>query len=117
MSGSHGEWISDDKVKTNINNTYSKQQQQKKSLYKKILYNNTKNNSKALLKNEIAEGMFLFQIHVSHDVITRFLEIWDALRDLVLFLQFKKHEKHPRSSATSSKVAGFSLVSLQLQYY
>ena len=31
--------------------------------------------------------------------------ICDALRDLVPFAQFKKHEKHPCRSATFSKVA------------
>ena len=33
----------------------------------------------------------------------------DALRDLVLFAQFKKSEKHPWRSVNFSKVAGFSL--------
>ena len=32
-----------------------------------------------------------------------------ALFDLVPFVQFKKREKHPWRSVTSSKVAGFSL--------
>ena len=32
-----------------------------------------------------------------------------ALRDLVLFVQFKKREKHPWRSVNFSKVAGFSL--------
>ena len=31
----------------------------------------------------------------------------DALRDLVPFVQLKKHEKHPWGSVTFSKVAGF----------
>ena len=31
---------------------------------------------------------------------------WDALRDLVPFVKFRKREKHPWWSATSSKVAG-----------
>ena len=30
----------------------------------------------------------------------------DALRDLAPFVQFKKHEKHPRRSVKFSKVAG-----------
>ena len=34
--------------------------------------------------------------------------ICDALRDLVLFVQFKKREKHPWTSVNFSKVAGFS---------
>ena len=34
------------------------------------------------------------------------LLISDALRDLILFVQFKKSEKHPRRSVTFSKVAG-----------
>ena len=34
--------------------------------------------------------------------------ICDALRDLVAFEQFKKHEKHPYRSANFSKVPGFS---------
>ena len=35
--------------------------------------------------------------------------ICDVLRDLVLFVQFKKREKHPWRSINFSKVAGFSL--------
>ena len=34
------------------------------------------------------------------------IKICDALRDLVIFSQFKKHEKHPRRSVTFSKFAG-----------
>ena len=33
----------------------------------------------------------------------------DALRDLLPFVQFMKLEKHPWTSVTFSKVAGFSL--------
>ena len=32
------------------------------------------------------------------------INIWDALRDLVPFVQFKKREKHPWRSVTFSKV-------------
>ena len=32
--------------------------------------------------------------------------IFDVLRDLVTFLQFKKREKHPWKSVTFNKVAG-----------
>ena len=32
----------------------------------------------------------------------------DAFRDLVSFVQFKKHEKHPWRRVTFSKVAGFT---------
>ena len=32
---------------------------------------------------------------------------WHVLRDLVLFVQFEKREKHPWRSVTFSKVAGF----------
>ena len=35
--------------------------------------------------------------------------ICDVLRDLVSFVQFKKHEKQPWKSVTSSKVADYSL--------
>ena len=35
--------------------------------------------------------------------------IFDALRPVVPFVQFKKREKHPWRSVTFSKVAGFSL--------
>ena len=35
-----------------------------------------------------------------------FLTIGDALRNLVPFVQFKKHEKHPWRSLAVSKVAG-----------
>ena len=34
------------------------------------------------------------------------IQICDALRDLVPFLQFKKREKHPWRSVDFSKVAG-----------
>ena len=34
--------------------------------------------------------------------------IYDGLRDLVLFIQFKKREKHSWRSVAFSKVAGFS---------
>ena len=37
-------------------------------------------------------------------------DICDALRDLVPFLQFKKHEKHPWRSVNLSKVAGFTKI-------
>ena len=33
----------------------------------------------------------------------------DVLRDLVLFVQFEKHEKYPWRSVTFSKVAGWSM--------
>ena len=33
--------------------------------------------------------------------------ICDVLRDLVLFVQFKKPEKHPSRSVTFSRFAGF----------
>ena len=36
------------------------------------------------------------------------LNLYDALRDLVPFVQFKKREIHPRKSVTFSKVAGWS---------
>ena len=35
--------------------------------------------------------------------------MYDALRDLVLFAQFKKREKHPWTRVNFSKVAGLSL--------
>ena len=35
--------------------------------------------------------------------------IWDALRDLVPFVQIKKRKKHPWRSVTFSKVAGFTI--------
>ena len=35
--------------------------------------------------------------------------ICDALPNLVLFVQFKKREKHPWKSVNFSKVAGFNL--------
>ena len=35
--------------------------------------------------------------------------IYDALRDLLAFAQFKKCEKHPWKSVTLSEVVGFSL--------
>ena len=33
----------------------------------------------------------------------------DALLDLVPFVRFKKHEKHPWRSVTFSKVAGYNI--------
>ena len=44
--------------------------------------------------------------------VTRYLfidAICDTLRDLLLFVQFKKHEKLPWRSVSFSKVAGYSL--------
>ena len=38
----------------------------------------------------------------------KLLTICDALRDLVPFVQFKEHEKHPWRSVDFSKVAGFT---------
>ena len=35
------------------------------------------------------------------------MSICDVLHDLLLFVQFKKHEKHPWRSVIFSKVAGF----------
>ena len=35
------------------------------------------------------------------------LSVCDGLRNLVTFVQFKNREKHPWSSVTFSKVAGF----------
>ena len=37
-------------------------------------------------------------------------DICDTLRDLVIFVQFKKREKHSWRSVNFSKVAGFSLL-------
>ena len=34
------------------------------------------------------------------------INILDALRDLVAFVQFKKRQKHPWMSVTFSKIAG-----------
>ena len=39
-------------------------------------------------------------------LINETIHICDALRNLVPFVQFKKHEKHPWKSANFSKVAG-----------
>ena len=41
--------------------------------------------------------------------LAKSLIICDALRNSVPFVQFKKHGKHPRRSATFSKVVGSSL--------
>ena len=52
---------------------------------------------------QMSAGIHLFRVKtekLKQDVIC------DALRDVELFLQFKKREKHPRRSATFSKVAG-----------
>ena len=42
--------------------------------------------------------------------------ICGALRDLVLFVQFKKREKHPQRSVNFSKAAGWSIDKLFLQH-
>ena len=42
------------------------------------------------------------------------MDICGVLRNLVPFVQFKKREKHPRNSATFSKVAGYSLQAIKL---
>ena len=47
----------------------------------------------------------------------RFLDICDALRDLVPFVQFKKREKHPRRIVNFSKVAGFKHHAPHLSLY
>ena len=44
-----------------------------------------------------------------HDKIPSVINVCDALRDLVAFVQFKKREKHPWRSVNFSKVAGFSI--------
>ena len=36
--------------------------------------------------------------------------MWDASRDLVPYVQFKKREKHPRRSVNFSKVAGWNVL-------
>ena len=41
--------------------------------------------------------------------------IWDALRDLVPFVQFRKREKHPWKNVTFSKIAGASHI-IKIQY-
>ena len=40
---------------------------------------------------------------------TTLTNIYDALRDLAPFVQFKKREKHQRRSVIFSKVSGFTL--------
>ena len=46
---------------------------------------------------------YMTDIHVMTHIY-----IWDALRDLVPFVQIKKRKKHPWRSVTLSKVAGFT---------
>ena len=46
---------------------------------------------------------------VFHSLIYQPCHICVGLRDLVLFVQFKKREKHPWKSVNFSKVAGVSL--------
>ena len=45
--------------------------------------------------------------------ISNKFQIWDALRDLVPFIQIKNREKHPWRSATFSKIAGSSVLHAQ----
>ena len=49
-------------------------------------------------------------------MINQFYPIYDALRDLVPFVQFKKREKHPWRVVNFSKVAGFSLPNRATHY-
>ena len=54
----------------------------------------------------------LFSKFVQHSKFAELKEsrenvICDAFRDLVLFLEFRKREKHPLKSTTFSKVAAF----------
>ena len=49
----------------------------------------------------------LYSLECSMTMIN--LGIWEVLRDLVPFVQFKKRQKHQWSSGTFSKVADFSL--------
>ena len=50
-------------------------------------------------------------INYSHEILFLKIKIehCDALRDLVLFMQFKNREKHTWGSVTFGKVACFSL--------
>ena len=54
---------------------------------------------------------FHIEIHLEFDYLKTILtkNNGGALRDLVLFVKFKKPEKHPWRSVTFSKVPGFSL--------
>ena len=40
------------------------------------------------------------------NIIWKAINIWDSLRDLVLFVQFKKRKERLRKSVTFSRVAG-----------
>ena len=42
--------------------------------------------------------------------------IYDALCDLVIFLKFKKREKHPWRSVNYSKVAGNLTIYIEFQF-
>ena len=60
------------------------------------------------LRRLYAEGTVIIPQHLSRTKLVKFVskDIYDALRDLVSFVQFKKREKHPWRSVTFSKVAG-----------
>ena len=60
-----------------------------------------------LLQKSLYQKEFMFQI-------LSLLLIWDALHDLVPFVQFKKCEKRPWKSVTFSKAAGLSVTFLKV---
>ena len=73
------------------------------SLEKQIVNETTANKTRFLVFS------FFFQAYYcsySFEVISSKFVICGALRDLVAFVQFKKHEKHSWTSVTFSKVAG-----------
>ena len=59
------------------------------------------------LENDLSHWLQMWQYQFSQvEEATR--KICDALRNLILFVQFKKREKHPWRSVNFSKVAGLN---------
>ena len=75
----------------------------------KLVSNDIKNQLTEMLNLSFSLGVFS-SVMKSSKVIPNFKKVsnlkCDALRDLVLFVQFKKSEKHPWRIVTLSKVAG-----------
>ena len=63
----------------------------------------------SLFFNKVAGLGLIYRLHLRYIFTFSHRNICDTMRDLVLFEQFKKREKHPWMSITFSKVAGFRL--------
>ena len=74
------------------------------------MWHDKSTNCKSLYSVQIWENMDKIKLQIQTIMLIHLEDmmdsIWDALHDLVPFLQFKKREKHPLMSVTFSKFAG-----------